>query len=319
MQASTIGLGTWAIGGGPWWGESDDKTSIRAIQESIDRGVTLIDTAPAYGFGRSEILVGKALKGRRHEVVLATKCGIWWESAEGERLCEVEGVTAFKNLSPQTIRRELELSLQRLQVDCIDLYQTHLPVFDQSSYKLDDTIACLIALRDEGKIRAIGASNVTEDELKVYLDAGALDSLQPKYSMLDRAAENSLLPFCIEHNVSTLAFSPLEQGLLTGTLGMDFKVDANSSRNGIPWFKPENRKRVLDLLAGWSPLMDKYDCTKGQLVIAWTLVQPGITFVLCGARKPEHANNNAEAGNIVLQTEDVIMMHNDLVKLGQPL
>lgn len=318
IEASVVSLGAWAIGGGPWWGDSDTAQSINAIHAACDAGITLIDTAPAYGLGRSEEVIGKALAGRRDKMIIATKCGIWWHDKRDEIAFEVEGETAYKSLDPETIRQEVEMSLRRLNTDYIDLYQTHWPVTKTGLYQIEDTMACLLELKNEGKIRAIGASNVSIEQIKSYQSVGVLDVIQPKYSMLDRKIEQSLLPFCIENSISTLAYSPLEQGLLTGKLGMDYQFDESNTRNGIPWFKAVNRQRVLTMLASWSDLTTQYNCSLGQLVIAWTISQPGISFALCGARKAEHAISNARAGSISLSDEDIALMRQSILSLGAP-
>lgn len=319
IEASVIGLGTWAIGGGPWWGTADESESIKTIHTAIDHGVTLIDTAPAYGLGRSEQVLGKALKDRRDEVVLATKCGIWWQDQRPEVAFEVEGVTAYKSLAPDTIRKELETSLKRLRTDRIDLYQTHWPVTEAGVYEIEDTMACLVSLKEQGLIRAIGASNVTVEQIKAYQAVGVLDAIQPKYSMLDRAIEGTLLPYCIQASISTLVYSPLEQGLLTGRFGMDYVVDKDAARAGIPWFEPKNRKRVLAMLAGWQDLTQTYACTLGQLVIAWTIAQQGVTYALCGARKVEQVLDNVVAASIVLSDEHVSRMREDAIDLSRSM
>ncbi len=318
IEASVIALGTWAIGGGTWWGESDDNLSIRAIQAALDAGVTMIDTAPAYGFGRSEEVIGKAIKGRRDKVVLATKCGIWWHDERGVPFLERDGKTINKTLFPETIRQEIEWSLKRLGTDYIDLYQTHWPSLEPEKDPISDTMMCLLKLKEAGKIRAIGASNVNVSQIKEYQAVAVLDAIQPRYSMLDRKIEGELLPYCIEQKISTLVYSPLEQGLLTGKIGMDRTFKEGQSRNRIPWFKPVNRQRVLGMLEDWKDLTEKYNCTLGQLVIAWTIEQPGVTFPLCGARKPEHATENAAAGDITLEPQDMQRMRDDVEVLGEP-
>ncbi len=168
-----------------------------------------------------------------------------------------------------------------------------------------DTMVCLIKLKEEGKIRAIGVSNVDVAQIKQYQAVGVLDAIQPRYSMLDRKIEQDLLPYCIKQNISTLVYSPLEQGLLTGKIRMDRTFAEGEARNSIPWFKPTNRRRVLDMLDDWKDLAEKYNCTLGQLVIAWTVAQSGITFALCGARKPGHAIENAAAGDILLDPQNI--------------
>ncbi|MBD3306029.1 aldo/keto reductase [candidate division KSB3 bacterium] len=318
IEASVVAIGAWAIGGGTWWGPTDDEVSIRAIHAGIDAGITLIDTAPVYGFGRSEEVVGKALKGRRDKVVLATKCGLWWHDDSGVLFFELEGHTVRKSLLPKTITQEVEMSLKRLQTDYIDLYQTHWQSPEPENDPIADTMECLLKLKDEGKIRAIGASNVDIPQIQAYQAVGQLDAIQPRYSMLDRKIEQDLLPYCLEQQISTLAYSPLEQGLLTGKIGMDRTFEEGRTRNRIAWFKPENRRKVLDMLNGWNDLTEKYHCTTSQLVIAWTIDQPGVTFPLCGARKPEHTVENAAAGDILLESQDRERMRQDVEALGEP-
>lgn len=319
IEASVVALGAWAIGGGPWWGESDDLQSISAIHAALDAGVNLIDTAPVYGWGRSEQVVGKAIRGRRDKVVLATKCGLWWHDARGPLFFELEGHSVRRYLRPDAIRKEVEESLRRLGTDYIDLYQTHWQSPEPANDPISDTMACLLKLKEQGKIRAIGASNVDVSQIREYQAAGVLDAIQPRYSMLDRAIEEELLPYCLEERISTLVYSPLEQGLLTGAITMDRTFAPGEYRNNIPWFEPANRRKVLDMLAGWHPLMEKYRCNLAQLVIAWTVAQPGVTFALCGARKPEHSRMNAVGGTLDLDAEDIKTMRRDVEALGEPL
>ncbi|HBI15330.1 MAG TPA: aldo/keto reductase [Desulfobulbaceae bacterium] len=319
IEASVVALGAWAIGGGPWWGAVDDRQSISAIHAALDAGVNLIDTAPVYGWGRSEQVVGKAIQGRRDKIVLATKCGLWWHDARGPLFFELEGYSVRRYLSPDAIRKEVEDSLQRLGTDYIDLYQTHWQSPEPASDPIADTMACLLKLKEQGKIRAIGASNVNVSQIREYQAVGLLDAIQPRYSMLDRAIEEELLPYCVEQNISSLVYSPLEQGLLTGAIGMDRTFSPGEYRNNIPWFAPVNRRKVLAMLAGWRPLTEKYRCDLAQLVIAWTVAQPGVTFALCGARKPEHSRRNAAGGTLVLAAEDITTMRREVEALGEPL
>jgi methylglyoxal reductase len=316
ISASVIALGTWAIGGGTWWGASDDADSIKAIQAAVDEGITLIDTAPVYGWGRSEEIVGKAIKGRREKVVVSTKCGLWWKDERGSFFFELEGKKVNRCLLPATIREEVEDSLRRLGTDFIDLYHTHWQPSEPEKYPIDAAMQCLMKLKEEGKIRAIGASNVDLQQIKAYQAAGVLDAIQPRYSMLDRGIEKEILPYCHAKKISTLAYSPLEQGLLTGKIGMDQTFPEGSFRNNIPWFLPVNRKRVLNMLEGWSDLLGKYACSLSQLVIAWTAAQAGITFVLCGARKEEHVRENVGAGKLMLEAADLGRMRKDVEALG---
>lgn len=318
ISASAVALGTWAIGGGPWWGHSDDDQSVKAIQTAIDAGVNLIDTAPAYGFGHSEEVVGKAVKGRRDKVLLSTKCGLWWKDDRGTSFFEMGDKHVKRCLLPETVREEVEISLKRLDTDYIDLYHTHWQSEEPVKYPIDDTMQCLMKLKEEGKIRAIAASNVDIDHIKQYQSAGILDAIQPRYSMLDREIEKEILPHCLANSISTLAYSPLEQGLLTGKIGMDQTFAEGVYRNQIPWYLPANRQKVLNMLEGWSDLLSKYNCTLSQLVIAWTVAQEGITFVLCGARKEAHVRDNVGAADLKLEADDLSRIRRDAEALGAP-
>lgn len=323
IEASVVGMGTWVTGGGAVWGEDpDDSESIRAIHASIDADVNLIDTAPAYGFGRSEEVIGKAIKGKRDKVVIATKCGLWWDDERGSYFCEFDGRQIRRSLRPDTIREELDMSLKRLGIETIDLYQTHWPAIDPEKTPIAETMDCLMDLNREGKIRAIGVSNVSLEELKENEAEGVVDTNQPRYSMLFRQIEEGILPFCIQRNISTLAYMPLEQGLLTGKVGMDRKFaekEWRSNQDWNPWFKLDNRKRILDLLASWSDLTEKYSCTLAQLTIAWTFSQPGVTHVLCGARTAVQAIENAKAGALELDPADITRIREEILVLGDPV
>ena len=219
IDVSAVGFGAWAIGG--WmWGGADENQAVEAIHAALDHGVTLIDTAPIYGFGRSEEIVGRAIRGRRDKVVLATKCGMVWDREEGEFFFHAnqEGVTMrpsekkiYKCLRPESIREELERSLKRLGTDHVDLYQTH---WQEKTTPIADTMATLVKLKEEGKIRAIGVCNATLMQLAEY---GSLDSDQEKYSLLDREIEqNGSLAYCRRQGIGVLPYSPLANGLSDG-------------------------------------------------------------------------------------------------------
>jgi len=324
ISASVVGLGTWVLGGGAIWGvDTDDAESIRAIQAAIDFGMNLIDTAPAYGWGRSEEVVGKAIRGRRDRVVLATKCGLWTDDERGSFFTEFDGRRMRRSLRPDTIAIEIERSLQRLGVDCIDLYQTHWPSVPPDSTPIADTMACLLKLRDEGKIRTIGVCNVSVPELDENLRCAgnALVSDQFRYSMLHRDPEGDILPQCARHGLATLTYMSLEQGLLTGKVGMDriFKPgEFRGNEAWNPWLTLANRRRVLDLLQGWEELTRKYGCTLAQLVIAWTVAQRGVTHALVGGRTEAQVRENARGGELTLDETDVARMRHDVQSLGAP-
>ncbi|MGL4738223.1 MAG: aldo/keto reductase [Cellulosilyticaceae bacterium] len=319
VEVSKLGLGTWAIGGGEWWGDSDEARSIETIREAINEGITLIDTAPAYGFGYSEEVVGKGIKGKRDQVILSTKCGLWWHDERGADFFEQAGHKVKRCLEPDTIKRELEMSLRRLDTDYIDIYFTHWQAVEPAKTPIAETMKCLMDLKAQGMIRQIGASNVDQDHIKAYVAAGELDVIQEKYSMLDRRIEEELVPICEANKIKIMAYSPLEQGLLTGKVGMDYVVGEKEARAGIAWYQADNRIRVIQMLNGWSDLTRKYNCTMAQLVTAWTGMQRGISYVLCGARKPEHIHDTAQAARVTISREDAARMREDVLRLGNPV
>lgn len=302
LQVSCIGLGTWAIGSGSDWGQSDETESIKAIHASVERGVNLIDTAPCYNFGHSEEVVGKAIKGIRDKVIISTKCGVWWQSDVGNPFYEIDNVTMHRSLKPETIRQEIESSLQRLKTDYIDIYHTHWP---DPSTPIDETVDCLLSLQKEGKIRYIAVSNCYHKEYKDYESICNIVDHQIKYSMLDRKIEKEILTDCIGLNVGVLAYSSLEQGALSGKCKDKKRFGREDIRNSNAWFK-DNKRQIIDcVMKLLKPYAEKYQCTIAQLVIAWTLSRTGITSVLCGARVQADAIENAGAVDIKITSEDL--------------
>lgn len=311
IEVSAMAMGAWAIGGGITWGENDDEESIRSIHCALDSGITWIDTAPAYGLGHSEEVVGRALKGRRDKVVVSTKCGLQWYDGEGTLHMKRDGAVIMRNLSPKSIRRDLEKSLKRLDTDYIDVYYTHWQSVEPFFIPVQETMAELMKMKQEGKIRAIGASNVTVDHMKEYLKYGQLDVIQEKFSMVDRKAEIELLPFCEENGLTLQAYSPIEQGLLTGKVGLDYKIRPGEVRDNKKWWKPENHKLVLEMFEGWGDLTKKYQASIGNLVIAWTMARSKNLNVLCGARKIPQVQENVKAAEITLEKADFDRMTAD--------
>ncbi|WP_401491884.1 aldo/keto reductase [Streptomyces sp. NPDC091377] len=306
IEASVVGLGTWAIGG--WmWGGTDEAESIAAIQASLDEGVSLIDTAPAYGLGRAEEIVGMAIRHRRDEVVLATKCGLVWHSQQGKHFFDYDGRPVHRHLGKESIVYEVERSLQRLGTDRIDHYITH---WQDPTTPVEETVEALVQLRDQGKIRSIGASNVSQSELRAYAATGVLDAIEEEYSMVKRDIETTLLPIAAEHGVSTLSYSSLALGLLTGRMGPERTFSGDDQRKDNPRFSLANRVKVARLMEAIMPVAEAHAATVAQVVIAWTVQQPGITHALCGARSPGQARENAGAGRIRLSTDDVTAIDN---------
>ncbi|MHC4915286.1 MAG: aldo/keto reductase [Planctomycetota bacterium] len=322
IDASVVAFGAWAVGG--WmWGGVEEQGAIKAIHAAIDAGIDFIDTAPVYGFGRSEEIVGKAIADRRDEVVLATKCGLVWGTDKGKfffnsdeeniRKDGTGGITVSRYLGPESIRREIEDSLKRLGTDHVDLYQTH---WQEPTTPITDTMEELIKLRDEGKIRAIGVSNVTVSQLEEYRAVGAVDADQEQYSMIFRKHEPDLLPYCRGNDLAFLAYSPLGQGLLTGKVGPDRVFPESDQRATKPRFSAESRTRVAAMLEKFEPIAEGHGITLGQLAIAWTVAQPGCTHALAGARTPEQAIENAAAGDVELGKDELGIMAGAVAELG---
>lgn len=319
LKIPIVSLGTWAAGG-LWWGGPDDENAVRAIQAGIDAGVTCIDTAPIYGMGHSESLVAKAIKGRREQVIIATKCGLRWDLEEGEHFFDIDdnaGIhrKVYRNLKAHSIRKECEDSLRRLDIDAIDLYQCHWP---DGTTPIDETMTELLALQKEGKIREIGVSNFTVQMMEACLEHGDIASDQPKYNALERGIEEDLLPFCAERKIGVLAYSPIAQGLLTGKVAVDREFPEGDQRRYAGMFSRENRQRILDMLEELRPIADGHGISFGQLFTAWLVAQPGMTSALVGARNETQATENARAGEVRL-TEDEINALRQAVEMLRPL
>ncbi|WP_371311875.1 aldo/keto reductase [Pseudovibrio flavus] len=305
INATAVGLGTWAIGG--WmWGGTDEARSIAAIQASVDEGITLIDSAPAYGQGVAEVIVGKALKGRRDKVVLATKCGLVWHTQQGNHFFDYDSGPVHRYLGKASIIHEVEQSLKRLGTDYIDHYITH---WQDETTPISETMEALEMLKAQGKIRSIGASNTSADQVKAYLEAGQLDAIQEEYSMVKRDLEEQMLPLCSNAGVSVLSYSSLALGLLGGRIGPDRVFNGDDLRKDNPRFSLPNRQKVAKLMEAISPVAEAHNATLAQIVIAWTLQQPGITFSLCGARDEKQAKENAKAGRLRLSSEDISLIN----------
>jgi aryl-alcohol dehydrogenase-like predicted oxidoreductase len=305
LKISPIIFGAWAIGG--WmWGGQDQADSIEAIRASIDHGVTTIDTAAIYGMGFSEQIVAKAIRGKRDQVQIATKCGMRWDApAQGDQGTDPwpnkdndgNDVIVLKNSRPASIAHECEQSLKRLQTDYIDLYQIHWP---DVSTPVEDSMRAMVKLKEQGKIRAIGVSNYDAkwlaDASRIYKPA----SNQPPYSLIQRKIEKQILPYCREHSIGVIAYSPLERGLLAGAVPPDRKFPEGDHRAEHKFFTPEMRQKVLDALATIKPIADKHNASFAQLAINWTIHEPGITAALVGARNAEQAAHNAGAMKFTL-------------------
>ena len=316
IKTSVVGFGAWAIGG--WmWGGTEENDAMRAIDAAIDHGINLIDTAPMYGYGRSEEIIGKTIGSKREKVVLATKCGLRWDDKDwpkGEGVLHFygddKGVSSgktgnrvYKYLRPDSIRWEVEQSLKRLKTDHIDLLQTH---WQDETTPIAVTMEMLLRLKDEGKIRAIGVSNVTVDQLKEYLAVGPVDVAQERYNLLHRNIEdNGLLDLCKSNGISLLAYSPMANGLLTGKILPDRHFNEGDLRRNNPRFSPENIRNVNRMLDELSPVGSKYGLTPGQVVVAWTACRYEKMYVLCGARTADQVAQNAVPGDVTLTDDEM--------------
>lgn len=305
LQVSSITFGAWAIGG--WmWGGAEEKDAIAAINTSIEHGATSIDTAAVYGYGRSEEIVAKAIAGKRSQVQILTKYGLRWDATEGEHFFdwEEEGQTKniYRNARKKSIIQECENSLRRLKTDYIDLYQCH---WRDHTTPVEETMDAMLTLIQQGKVRAAGVSNFTKEDIAAANKVCPIASNQPPYSMVLRDIEKDVLPYCRENGIGTIVYSPLQRGLLTGKFKPDVEFKEGDHRANQLHFKPENIKRVNSMLDKLKPIAASHGATLGQLVIAWTIAQPGITSALVGARDAAQTKENLKAQDIKLAQSDL--------------
>ncbi|NOX37960.1 MAG: aldo/keto reductase [Calditrichaeota bacterium] len=295
-----IGLGAWAIGG-PWqwgWGPQDDRDSIATIQKALDLGVNWIDTAPVYGLGHSEEIVAQAIAGKRQQVFIATKCGLVWDDRGRVR----------NNNRPESIRRECEASLKRLNTDYIDLYQIHWPDPDTP---VEDSWGEMVRLKEEGKVRYIGVSNFGVDLLEKCEAIHHVNSLQPPYSLVHRLrypeVEQEILPWCQRHGVGVVVYSPLQNGLLTGKFTRERlqQLPPDDWRRKSEFFQEPLFSQILEFVEALKPIAEKYGKTLTELAIAWVLQNPAVTAAIVGARRPEQVKEQVGASGWTLDADDL--------------
>ena len=274
LQFSRIGLGTWAMGG--WmWGGTDEEESIRTIHSAIDRGITLIDTAPVYGFGRSEEIVGKALAsgGLRQKVVIATKVGLDWANGE-----------PFRNAASGRIFAEVEASLRRLKTDVIDIYQVHWP---DPVMPIEETADAMATLFKQGKIRAIGVSNFSPAQMDEFRLIAPIHTAQPPYNLFEREIEKDVLPYCNREGIAVFAYGAICRGLLSGRMNRDTRFEGDDLRRTDPKFQPPRFEQYLEAVRLLDQFAQKnYGKRVIHLALRWALDQPGVTSALWGARHP---------------------------------
>ncbi|MCX7427514.1 MAG: aldo/keto reductase [Planctomycetia bacterium] len=305
IRVSPVALGCWPIAGMTSSGVTDEN-SIATIRACFDLGVNHLDTAHMYGLaGESERLIARALGDRRDEMVIATKGGLHWDAAGKQA----------RDARPATLRRQCEESLRRLGTDRVELYYLHAP---DPNVPVGESAGELRRLMDEGKTRAVGASNVTLAQLEAFAAECPLAAYQPLYNMLQRDIEADTLPWCREHGVSVLVYWPLLKGLLAGRLRRDDVLPENDNRRKYPMFLGREWQKNHDLVDKLREVADAAGHTVAQLVIAWTIRQPGITAALCGAKRPEQIRDNAGAAGWALTPEQVAAIDRALAERGTP-
>jgi len=317
LELSAITYGSFAIGGN-MWGGNEKKDSIASVHASLDHGVTSIDTAPFYGFGLSEEMIGEAIKGKdRSKIQLLTKFGLVWDESnqgKGEFFFDAsengKTIPVYKFASKANIIKELEESLKRLGTDYIDLLQIHWP---DSTTAISETMEALGVLIQQGKIRVAGVCNYSVDQLKEASATLTLASNQVSYSMLNRSIEQDLVPYALENQTGIIAYSPMERGLLTGKYFTENTLKQDDHRNG--YFSQFDLEKVKSLIATLAPIAQNKGVTVAQLVLRWTTLQPGITVVLAGARNASQSIANAQAMDINFTAEELILINNELSKL----
>jgi aryl-alcohol dehydrogenase-like predicted oxidoreductase len=294
LWLTPIGFGAWAIGGNNWaysWGPQDDHASIAAIHKAIDLGVNWIDTAAVYGLGHSEDIVGKAVKESSVKPFIFTKCGmVWNEKGEIKR-------------TTLEIRREVEDSLRRLQVEAIDLYQIHWPVEGEDML---DAWGTMSELQKEGKVRYIGLSNFPAAEMERLREVAPITSLQPPYSMINRTAEVELLPFCIDHSIGVINYAPMHSGLLTGAMTRErvANLPADDFRRNAKNYQEPLLSRNLGIAEFLKQVGARHGVSAGVIAIAWTLCHPAITGAIVGGRSPEQVEGVWPAAKFRLSQEE---------------
>lgn len=289
LELSVIGFGAWAIGGGDYafgWGPQDDRESIKAIHKALDVDVNWIDTAAVYGLGRSEEVVGEALKGIREEVILATKCGLVWDDQGNITNC----------LTSESVRREAESSLRRLRTEYIDLYQIHWPNPDED---IEEAWEEMVKLEEEGKVRYPAVSNFDTQQMSRAAAIHPIASLQPPYNMFRRGIESEILPYCSEHAIGVVAYSPMQNGLLTGKFTKEsiqnLPDDDFRKVKNVHFQEPEVGIN-LETVEKLGPIAQEQDLTLAQLALAWVLRRPEVTSAITGTRKSSQIEETAQAG-----------------------
>jgi aryl-alcohol dehydrogenase-like predicted oxidoreductase len=297
LELTALGVGAWAMGGGGWafaWGPQDDDESIAAIHEALDRGVNWIDTAAVYGLGHSEEVVARALEGRSNRPYVFTKCERRWDANR----------EIYKSLKADSVREECEASLRRLKVDTIDLYQIHWPEPDED---IEEGWGALAKLKEQGKVRHIGLSNFNAKQMARVRPIAPIASLQPPYSAISPEVEEEILPYCQQHDIGVIVYSPMKSGLLTGKMTKErvASLPDDDFRKRAPAFQEPNLSRNLELAQLMERIGERHGRTAGEVAIAWTLRHPAVTAAIVGMRSAEQARGVLGALEFRLSAEEI--------------
>ena len=306
VEVTELAFGAWAIGG--WlWGGADSDEAIKAIETAVDNGMTTIDTAAVYGFGLSEELVGKAVKSKRSKVQILTKFGMIWDGKKGKFYFATKDndgndIDIYNYSSRERVITDCEASLKRLGTDYIDLYQIHWP---DATTPVSETMEALEILIQKGKIRAGAVSNYPVNLMKEAVKTLPIASNQVPYSMVNRGIEKDIIPFCIENNIGILAYSPLQRGLLTGKIKKGHNFGKGDSRPDTIYYREPNLSRIISFTDDLRAIAEERNVTLSQLVLNWTIQQPGITCALAGARNSAQVLDNIKAAEFTLSDDEL--------------
>ena len=307
VMASEISIGTFAIGGGTAWSDTkgDADAFVRLLHEANDRGVNFFDSAPVYGTGRGEEILGKAIADRRDRVVIGTKCSLNWRREAGRLEYTRDGKSVYRCFEPESIRADLEDSLRRLGTDYIDVYIAHRQPEVEEVPELMDT---LLRLKQEGKIRAIGISNATTAHLQKYLSVGQVDLAQEQLRLLGREKLSEYVPLCEKNGVTFQTYRALEEGALTGKIPADFRAPKGDVRANLRWFQPDMVPRVAEMIEKFAPLREKYGVSQAVLACAWVKGQSACINLLVGARRLETLLDTLTVQDVRLTPEELAFM-----------
>jgi len=297
MEITRIGFGSWAIGGGGWraaWGPQDDDEAVGAIRRAVELGMNWIDTAAVYGLGHSEELVARALKGVSERPYVFTKCSQVWD----------ESGNISNNLKKDSVKRECEESLSRLQVEAIDLYQIHWPRPDED---IEEGWEAMAELKEEGKVRHIGVSNFDVEQMERIREIAPVETLQPPYNMLKRGIEDEILPYCQENDIGVIAYSPMRSGLLTGKMSPErvANLPADDWRRNSSDFQEPRLSRNLELVSLLEEIGVEHGRSPGEVAIAWTLRHQAVTAVIVGGRRPDQVDGIIGAAELRLSEDEL--------------